>query len=85
MTDDVVRARIDARVKKNATTVLKKIGLTPSDAFRMLMMRIAAEKRLPFAPLEPNAKTIAAIKAARRGEGVRVGTIDELMKDINSK
>ena len=83
--DEVGRARIDARVKKNAAAVLKKIGLTPSDAFRMLMMRIATEKRLPFAPLEPNAKTIAAIKAARRGEGLKVGTVDELMKELNSK
>jgi DNA-damage-inducible protein J len=83
--NEVVRARIDARVKKNATAVLKKIGLTPSDAFRMLMMRIATEKRLPFAPLEPNAKTIAAIKAARGGEGLKVGTVDDLMKELNSK
>jgi DNA-damage-inducible protein J len=83
--NEVVRARIDARVKKNAAAVLKKIGLTPSDAFRMLMMRIATEKRLPFAPLEPNAKTIAAIKAARRGEGLKVGTVDDLMKELNSK
>ena len=51
----------------------------------MLMMRIATEKRLPFAPLEPNAKTIAAIKAARRGEGLKVGTVDDLMKELNSK
>jgi len=49
------------------------------------MLRIVAEKRLPFAPLEPNADTIAAIKASRRGEGRRVGSIDQLMKELNSK
>ena len=84
MNDDVVRARIDAKTKKKATAVLKKIGLTPSDALRMLMMRIVAEKKLPFAPLEPNAKTIAAIKASRAGEVVAFKTVDDLINDLNS-
>ena len=64
---DVVRARIDPAVKKSANAVLKKIGLTTSDAFRLMMVRIAAEKKLPFEPLIPNAKTVAAMKGARRG------------------
>jgi DNA-damage-inducible protein J len=64
----VVRARIDERVKKEAEAVLATIGLTVSDAFRLLMVRVAAEKALPFEPLIPNAETIEAIKAARRGD-----------------
>ena len=66
--NDVVRARIDPRLKKSAAAVLRKIGLTPSDAFRLMMARIAAEEKLPFDPLVPNKKTIAAIKEARAGE-----------------
>ncbi len=42
-------------------------GLTISDAFRMMLMRTMAEKALPFDPLVPNAETIEAMKAARRG------------------
>ncbi len=67
----VVRARIDERVKKEAEAVLASIGLTVSDAFRLLMIRVAAEKALPFEPLIPNEETIQAIKAARRGELVK--------------
>ena len=63
----VVRARIDERTKDEATAVLAAMGLTVSDAFRLMMVRIAKEKALPFEPLVPNAKTIAAIKEARRG------------------
>ncbi len=63
-----MRARIDERAKKQAAAALKKIGLTPSDAFGLLLVRVAAEKALPFEPLNPNAETIAAMKAARRGE-----------------
>ncbi|HEX9703046.1 MAG TPA: type II toxin-antitoxin system RelB/DinJ family antitoxin [Rhodospirillales bacterium] len=79
----VVRARIDERVKAEAAAVLDSIGLTVSDAFRLMMVRIAAEKRLPFEPLVPNAKTVAAMRAARRGELKTVGGVEDLMADLN--
>ena len=69
MTNTVVRARIDAQTKDEAATVLAAIGLTVSDAFRLMMVRIAADKALPFDPLVPNAVTIAAMKQARAGIG----------------
>ena len=64
-TNSVVRARIDEHVKAEAEVVLASIGLTVSDAFRMMMIRIANEKALPFEPFVPNDATIAAMKAAR--------------------
>ena len=81
--NSVVRARIDGRIKNEAETVLASIGLTVSDAFRMMMMRIAMEKALPFEPLVPNAETIEAMKAARRGELVNVGSADNLLASLN--
>ena len=80
----VVRARIDEKIKDEATAVLGSIGLTVSDAFRLMMVRIAAEKRLPFDPLVPNEETIEAMKAARRGDLVEVGGGDGLMADLNA-
>ncbi len=80
----VVRARIDERTKKEAAAVLKKIGLTVSDAFRLLLVRVAAEKALPFEPLKPNAETVAAMKAARRGELVSVGKPEKLLRSLNA-
>lgn len=82
-TNSVVRARIDGRIKTEAEAVLASIGLTVSDAFRMMMMRIAKEKALPFEPLVPNAETIEAMKAARRGEVVDVGSADNLLASLN--
>jgi DNA-damage-inducible protein J len=61
----VVRARIDERTQREAAAALKKIGLTVSDAFRLLLSGGCAEKGLPFEPLYPNAETVAAMKAAR--------------------
>ncbi len=67
MANTIVRARIDEHTKEEAAAVLEAMGLTVSDAFRLMMIRIARDKALPFEPLVPNAKTIAAIKEARRG------------------
>ena len=79
----VVRARIDQATKDEAAAILDTIGLTVSDAFRMMMRRIVAERRLPFDPLVPNATTIAAIEAARRGELETAGSIDEMFEQLD--
>ena len=82
--DAVVRARIDRRIKDEAAAILGAAGLTISDAFRMMLMRTVADKALPFDPLVPNAETIEAMKAARRGELVTVGGVDELIADLHA-
>lgn len=81
--NSVVRARIDEKIKSEASAVLAAMGLTVSDAFRMLMMRVATEKALPFEPLSPNQETIDAMKAARAGELETAGRPDELVKHMN--
>jgi DNA-damage-inducible protein J len=83
-TNTVVRARIDEQIKKEAEAVLASIGLTVSDAFRLLMVRVAREKALPFEPLVPNEETIAAMKAARRGELVTTDSPENLISRLNA-
>lgn len=80
----VVRARIDEHIKEEAATVLAAMGLTVSDAFRILLTRVAHEKALPFEPLIPNAETIAAMKEARRGKLPSFATVDELIRDLDA-
>ena len=84
MSNTVVRARIDAQIKDEASAVLAGVGLTVSDAFRLMMMRIAKEGALPFEPLIPNAETIEAMKAARRGELKTVASVGALFDDLNA-
>jgi len=79
----VIRARINERVKEEASAVLEAMGLTVSDAFRLLMVRVARDKALPFEPLVPNDKTIAAIKAARRGELSKAKNPSRLIEKLN--
>jgi DNA-damage-inducible protein J len=80
----VVWAKINGDIKKDATAVLAAKGLTPSDAFRILMTKIAKEKALPFDPFVPNEKTIAAMKEAREGKLKSFTSIDDLMADLNA-
>lgn len=81
----VVRARISAGIKEEATAVLAAMGLTPSDAFRIMMTKVAKEKALPFEPLIPNEETIAAMKEARKGKLKSFASINNLMADLNEK
>lgn len=80
----VVRARIDEHIKEEATAVLAAMGLTVSDAFRIMLTRVAREKALPFEPLVPNAATIEAMKEARRGGLKSFSTVEALMADLNA-
>jgi DNA-damage-inducible protein J len=80
----VVRARIDERIKNEAAAVLGAMGLTVSDAFRLMMVKIAKEKALPFEPLVPNEETIEAMKAARRGDLTAAGPPGDLLASLDA-
>ena len=79
----VVRARIDEQIKEEASIVLAAMGLTVSDAFRIMLTRVAREKALPFEPLVPNATTIKAMKQARRGK-LKTVTLDKLQAVLDA-
>jgi DNA-damage-inducible protein J len=61
------------------------MGLTVSDAFRLLLTRIAREKKLPFEPLTPNETTIAAIREARAGNLKSFDSVAALMADLHAE
>ncbi len=82
MNRTIVRARIDEHVTEEAAAVLA--GLTVSDVFRLMMLRIAQDEAPPFEPLIPNAETVEAMKAVRRGEGTTVKSVDELFLSLNA-
>lgn len=79
----LVQARIDGTIKKEAADVLAAVGLTVSDAVRLLLTRVAKEKALPFEPLVPNEATIAAMKEAREGK-LETVTLDDIRATIRA-
>jgi DNA-damage-inducible protein J len=81
--NQLVQTRIDGAIKEEAAAVLAAMGLTVSDAVRMLLTKIAREHALPFDPLIPNATTIAAMKEARAGNLPSVNSIADLKAALN--
>ena len=79
-----MRARIDQATKDKAEIVLEAMGLTVSDAFRVMMKRIANDGALPFSPLIPNAETMKALKAGRRGETTKYESVDALFEALDA-
>lgn len=80
---EIVRARVDADLKRKANAVLSGMGLSMSDAIRMMLVRVAAERALPFEVRVPNSVTQAAIEAARRGEVKHFVSVEALTNDLN--
>ena len=81
--DTVVRARIDSDTKERATKALQAMGLSVSDAIRLLLLRVADEQRLPFTLQVPNTKTLKAMKELSLGKGQRFSNVEELFEDID--
>lgn len=80
--DTYVRARIDAATKERAVEALADMGLSVSDAIRLLLIRVADERRLPFEVKAPNKETRAAIAELEAGGGKEFATVTDLMKDL---
>jgi DNA-damage-inducible protein J len=83
--DTVVRARIDGQVKERAAKVLAEMGLSVSDAIRLLLVRVATEKALPFDLKVPNTDTAAAMAELEQGNGARFDSVADLMADLNAE
>jgi len=82
--DTYVRARIDSVTKERAADALEAMGLSISDAIRLLMLRVVAERRLPFEVKAPNAKTREAIHQLEAGKAKRFHSTAALMVDLNA-
>ena len=82
--DTYVRARIDTNTKKRAADALESMGLSISDAIRLLMLRIADERRLPFEIKVPNATSRKAIAELESGKGKKFANVSALMADLHA-
>ena len=82
--DSVVRARIDTATKERAASALAAMGISVSDAIRLLLIRVANEKRLPFAVKVPNAATRRAIEELEAGKGYSANSVEEFMAALNA-
>ena len=79
------QARENELAKQEAADVLATMGLTVSDAVRLMLTKIAREKSLPFELWQPNAETVAAMQEARSGKLQSFDSVDDLMASLNAK
>ncbi|MCY3605987.1 MAG: type II toxin-antitoxin system RelB/DinJ family antitoxin [Gammaproteobacteria bacterium] len=80
--DTVVRARIDSDTKQRAARALQAMGLSVSDAIRLLLIRVANEERLPFVLKVPNSATRKAMDELEQGKGKRFDSAEEMFEDL---
>ena len=84
MSDTVIRARIDMRVKKKALKLFEKMGLSMSEALRLFVYQSLAENGLPFRVNIPNAETAATLREIREHPGrLEKTSLEQLEKDWN--
>ncbi|MCK5801798.1 MAG: type II toxin-antitoxin system RelB/DinJ family antitoxin [Lentisphaeria bacterium] len=77
-----VHARIDSKTKKASERVLQKIGMTPTDAVRLLYRQIALRREFPLELRVPNRLTAATLRKSDCGEEIE--TFDSLDGMIES-
>ena len=82
MASTMVHIRLDEKVKERAAKALSAMGMSVSDAVRILLVRAAAEKALPFEVKAPNKTTMKAMQAADQHKGKRFKSAGALFKDL---
>ncbi|MDO4682810.1 MAG: type II toxin-antitoxin system RelB/DinJ family antitoxin [Lautropia sp.] len=85
MPSTMVHVRLDEQTKTQAAAALADMGLTLSDAIRVFLTRVAADKALPFALKVPNAATLTAMSEAEeiiRHHQVQFDTAEALIDDL---
>jgi DNA-damage-inducible protein J len=82
MATTMVHVRVDEKTKQRAAKTLAGMGISVSDAVRMLLVRVAGEKALPFDVKVPNETTVRAMRAVDKGKGKRLASAGALFKDL---
>jgi len=82
--DTVARATVEQEIVDQASAIYAEVGMTLDEAFRLLLVRTAADQAIPFDPFIPNQETIEAMEAGRRGEVHHAGSLDELFEQLHA-
>jgi DNA-damage-inducible protein J len=83
MATTMVHVRVKEDVKRKAERALRAMGMSVSDAVRILLVRVAAEKAFPFSLEVPNSVTRKAMRELDRGKGKRYNNTKEQFSDLN--
>ena len=82
MATTMVHIRVDEKLKQKAGKALAAMGMSVSDAVRLLLVRVAAEQALPFEIKVPNPTTVKALQSAEKRKGKKFASPEALFKDL---
>jgi len=82
MATTMVHIRVDEKVKQRAGKALAAMGMSVSDAVRLLLVRVAVEQALPFDIRVPNSTTVKALQAAEKRKGKKFSSAEALLEDL---
>ena len=85
MATTMVHVRVDEKVKDKAAETLAAMGISVSDAVRVLLTRVAVVKELPLEVRVPNAKTREAMAEPKKGKLQKFSGVDAMMDDLSAK
>ena len=81
----MLHVRMDSKLKRKATETLTAMGLSASDAVRLLFHRIAADQAFPLELKVPNAQTQRAMAESeemmKRGKA-RFASANEMFTEL---
>ena len=80
VTNAMIETQVDGTVKEEASAVLATMGLTISDAIRIMLIKVAHDHKLPFDPFLPNPETVAAMEEARLGHLPATETMEQFIE-----
>ncbi|MDR0457452.1 MAG: type II toxin-antitoxin system RelB/DinJ family antitoxin [Burkholderiaceae bacterium] len=81
--DTFVRVRIDSDTKERASAALRAMGLSVSDALRIVLRRVANDQAFPLELKAPNAASREAMAEIKRGGLERV-TLAEIQAVLDA-
>jgi DNA-damage-inducible protein J len=83
----MLHVRVDDEIKQQATEALAAMGLSVSDAVRILLKRVVNDQAFPLELKVPNAQTRAAMDEARamaKARTARFESADALIDDLEN-
>lgn len=86
---DVVRARIETRVKKDAESILKRLGVSHSTFINMSYRAVVEEGGIPLSLHVPNTETTRVLrdarKSAKRDKYTKAANLEEFIASLGAK
>ena len=80
----LIEAHVDENVRRQAQEIYLAAGVTIEDMVRRMLLKTVEDNATPMDFFRPNAETLAAIEAARRGEFAGEGSIDDLFAELDA-